>query len=111
MILSRVLKKKIVRYALLSSLVCLWLVLTGAQVLAADWRQQPCVTALAQRQILAVETVRYPAQPISQRHFAAAVLNAFPGKFAAANAALGLTFDGETEVEDSHILVSLESHI
>ncbi|MEO0351662.1 MAG: glycoside hydrolase family 10 protein [Cyanobacteria bacterium P01_A01_bin.15] len=73
--------------------------LTGAQVLAADWRQQPCVTALAQRQILAVETVRYPAQPISQRHFAAAVLNAFPGKFAAANAALGLTFDGETEVD------------
>ncbi|MEM9977429.1 MAG: glycoside hydrolase family 10 protein [Cyanobacteria bacterium P01_D01_bin.2] len=73
--------------------------LLGAPLLAADWRQQPCVIALSQRQILDVETVRYQAQPISQQHFAAAVLKAFPGKFAAANAALGLTFDGETEVD------------
>lgn len=67
---------------------------------AADsWRQQPCVAALGQRRILTVETVRYESQPISQQQFATAVLRAFPGKFAEANAALGLTFDGETEVE------------
>ncbi len=64
---------------------------------AADWQQQPCVAALSQDQIL--EPVRYGAQPISQQQFAAAVLRAFPGKFAAANQALGLTFEGETEVE------------
>lgn len=68
--------------------------------MAADsWRQQPCVAALNQRQILPVAAIRYAAQPISQQQFATAVLRAFPGKFAAANAALGLTFDGDTEVE------------
>ncbi|MBT9317559.1 glycoside hydrolase family 10 protein [Leptothoe spongobia TAU-MAC 1115] len=64
-----------------------------------DWRQQPCVSVLSQRQILAVDQVRYGAQPISQQQFATSVLGLFPGKFAAANEALGLTFEGESETE------------
>ena len=81
---------------LLTLLLCLWMGLSNARA-DVDWRQQPCVSALTQRQILAVDRVRYGARPISQQQFAAAVLRQFPGKFAAANAALGLTFDGATE--------------
>lgn len=96
---------KLGRYGLLGLLVCLWIGWMGLGVSALgvsaldDWRQQPCVRALSQRQILPVEQVRYGAQPISQRQLATAVLKAFPGEFAAANAALGLTFDGETEID------------
>ena len=87
------------RYGLLSFLICCWLGSVGLGAQAADWRQHPCVAALSQRQILAVEAVRYGGQPISQQQFAKAVLTTFPGKFAQANAVLGLTFDGTTEVE------------
>lgn len=93
-------RSKLLRYGVLALLVCLGIGWAAMGATAADsWRQQPCVAALNQRQILPVGVVRYAAQPISQQRFAAAVLRAFPGKFAAANAALGLTFDGETEVE------------
>ncbi len=95
-----VIRSRRLRYLLLSILACLFIISVGSGARAAnDWHQQPCVAALSQRQILPVETVRYAAQPIAQQQFAAAVLRAFPGKFAAANEALGLTFDGETEVE------------
>ncbi len=86
------------RYVVFGVIVCL--LLGQASALPQDnWRQQPCVAALSQRRILSLEQVRYSSQPISQQQFAAAVLTAFPGKFAAANAALGLTFDGATETE------------
>ncbi|MEM8613134.1 MAG: glycoside hydrolase family 10 protein [Cyanobacteria bacterium P01_H01_bin.105] len=92
-------RSKLWRYGLLSFLICFWLGGFGLGAQATDWRQQPCVAALVQRQILDLEPVSYASQPISQRQFAAAVLAAFPGEFAQANAALGLTFDGATEVE------------
>ncbi|MEM9266642.1 MAG: glycoside hydrolase family 10 protein [Cyanobacteria bacterium P01_F01_bin.13] len=89
---------KLLRYGLLGALICLWIGWSSA--LAVDnWQQHPCVATLSERQILPVEQVRYGSQPISQQQFATAVLKAFPGKFAAANAALGLTFEGETEAE------------
>ena len=88
------------RYVLVGLLIGIWLVTVGVGARAADsWHQQPCVMALSQRQILPVDGVRYGGQPISQQQFAAAVLRAFPGKFATANQALGLTFEGATEVE------------
>lgn len=91
---------KRLKYTLLSVLIGVCIVTVGLGARAADdWRQQPCVQALGQRQILPVESIRYAAQPISQQQFAAAVLRAFPGKFAAANVTLGLTFDGETEMD------------
>lgn len=93
-------RSKHLRYGVLALFICLWIGWSGLGATAADsWREQPCVAALNQRQILPVGAIRYGAQPISQQQFAAAVLRAFPGKFAAANASLGLTFDGETEVE------------
>ncbi|NEP62808.1 MAG: family 10 glycosylhydrolase [Symploca sp. SIO2G7] len=88
---------KIWHYGLLALLFCFWV--GGFSAQAADWQQQPCVAALSESQILSVEQVKYGAQPISQQQFAAAVLRTFSGRFAAANAALGLTFDGATEVD------------
>ncbi len=93
------LRSTFLRYGLLSIFVCCWIGFAGFGGQAASWHQQPCVEALSQRQILTVSSVRYGAQPISQQQFAAAVLRAFPGKFAAANEALGLTFAGETDVD------------
>ncbi|ESA36984.1 hypothetical protein N836_05325 [Leptolyngbya sp. Heron Island J] len=93
-------RSKRLRYMLVSVFICSWLVSIDVGARAANnWHQQPCVKALSQRQILPVDRVRYGAQPISQQQFAAAVLRAFPGKFATANQALGLTFEGATEVE------------
>ena len=94
-------------YGILSLLICFLLGQNPGQA-ADNWRQQPCVAALSQRQILNIGSVRYGSQPISQQHFAAAVLRAFPGKFAAANEALGLTFEGDTEV-DQLLAASLEN--
>ncbi|MEM9486940.1 MAG: glycoside hydrolase family 10 protein, partial [Cyanobacteria bacterium P01_F01_bin.116] len=92
-------RSKIGRYGLLGLLICLWISWASGALAADDWRQQPCVAALSQRQILPVDQVRYGAQPISQQQFATAVLRTFPGKFAAANEALGLTFEGDTETD------------
>ncbi|MEM1251589.1 MAG: glycoside hydrolase family 10 protein [Cyanobacteria bacterium P01_H01_bin.21] len=99
---------KVWRYGILSLLLCFLVGQTHVHAID-DWREQPCVAALSQRQILNVGSVRYGSQPISQQQFAAAVLRAFPGEFAAANEALGLTFEGETEV-DQLLAASLEEH-
>ena len=93
-------RSKIGRYGLLGLFVCFvvsWFSFTAHAV--DDWRQQPCVMSLSQRQILPVQSVRYGAQPISQRQFATAVLRAFPDKFREANTDLGLTFEGDTETD------------
>jgi uncharacterized lipoprotein YddW (UPF0748 family) len=60
---------------------------------------QPCGQQLVRQQILTADILQraYPADPIPQAAFATAVLRAFPGRFAAANASLGLTFEAETE--------------
>lgn len=86
------------RYGLLALLVSLWFVWTGSGS-AATWQNPPCLSALGEYDILDVSTVRYASQPISQGRFAEAILRTFPGKFAAANADLGLTFPGNTDVE------------
>ncbi|NEQ51349.1 MAG: family 10 glycosylhydrolase, partial [Leptolyngbya sp. SIO3F4] len=93
-------RSKFGRYALLGGLICFWVSWASVSAHAvADWQQQPCAMALSQRQILVADHVRYGGQPISQQQFATSVLKAFPGKFAAANEALGLTFKGNTEAE------------
>ncbi|MEM9807620.1 MAG: glycoside hydrolase family 10 protein [Cyanobacteria bacterium P01_D01_bin.56] len=89
---------KLRRYGLLAILVSLWVSWTTLAT-ATDWQNPSCIAALDEQQILDTGTVRYSAQPISQQQFAAAVLEAFPGTFAAANERLGLTFDGATEVD------------
>ncbi|EKU98337.1 hypothetical protein Lepto7375DRAFT_7616 [Leptolyngbya sp. PCC 7375] len=93
------LRSKFLRYGILSFFMCVWFGCFCGGVRAADWRQQPCVVTLSQRQILDVKTIRQSFQLMSQQTFASAVLVAFPGKFAAANESLGLTFEGDTEVE------------
>ncbi|MEM6255913.1 MAG: glycoside hydrolase family 10 protein [Cyanobacteria bacterium P01_D01_bin.156] len=82
-------------FALVASLCITW----SNPGPAADWRSTPCVATLSDHQILDVDHVQYGAKPISQGDFAKAVLRTFPGTFATNNEALGLTFDGETEVE------------
>ncbi|MEA5464313.1 glycoside hydrolase family 10 protein [Leptothoe sp. PORK10 BA2] len=96
-------KSKLGRYGFLGGLICLWISWMGLISTPAnavdDWRQHPCVKALAQGQVLSVEQVHHASQPISQGQVAQAVLTMFPGKFAAANTALGLTFEGKIEAE------------
>ena len=60
-----------------------------------------CYDSLVQEEILAQVYVLNgePTETMTQRRFAAAVLNAFPGTFAAANEQLGLMFDGETDFD------------
>lgn len=99
---------KLRRYGLLALVVSVWISWTTLAT-ATDWHQSPCAAALDEQQILGTSAVRYGAQPISQQQFAAAVLRAFPGKFAAANEALGLTFDGATEA-DQLLTAALDDH-
>ncbi|MEL6139281.1 MAG: glycoside hydrolase family 10 protein [Cyanobacteria bacterium J06628_6] len=60
-----------------------------------------CADNLEQQQIVSLADwqVEDFVDAVTQGQFAEAVLNAFPGEFTAANEAIGLTFDGETEVD------------
>jgi uncharacterized lipoprotein YddW (UPF0748 family) len=70
----------------------------------------PCLQGLERQGILDPAGLRAtsPEGPITQGQFAEAVLRAFPGRFAAANEALGLTFDAPTEMGDL-LLAALEN--
>ncbi|MEO0540570.1 MAG: glycoside hydrolase family 10 protein [Cyanobacteria bacterium P01_A01_bin.105] len=59
-----------------------------------------CVESLAQERLLGpVSPSLDRHRTVSQQAYANAVLQLFPGEFTAANEALGITFDGDTEVE------------
>lgn len=73
---------------------------------------QDCVTALTQQQVFdpVQLQMRYPADPITQVDFSAAVLRAFPGDFAAANEALGLTFNDAATESEALLMAALGNH-
>ncbi|MEM6868544.1 MAG: glycoside hydrolase family 10 protein [Cyanobacteria bacterium P01_C01_bin.121] len=68
---------------------------------------EPCVQALVSQDVFEQRTVndRFPSSALTQETYAAAVLRAFPGAFAANNEYLGLTFN-EAESETEALLIA-----
>jgi uncharacterized lipoprotein YddW (UPF0748 family) len=75
----------------------------------ADHPLQACVAHLTRQQIFdpVQLQVQYPADALTQAAFAGMVLRAFPGKFAAANDALGLTFDQARDESEALLMAAL----
>ncbi|MEL7331412.1 MAG: glycoside hydrolase family 10 protein [Cyanobacteria bacterium J06560_2] len=68
---------------------------------------EPCIQSLISQDVFSQQAVarRYPSSALTQTAYAEAVLNAFPGAFAANNEYLGLTFD-EAETESEALLMA-----
>ncbi len=75
---------------------------------AGHWAE-PCVQSLVAQRVFDQRTVnsRYPSSSLTQAEFAEAVLKAFPGAFANANEALGLTFDEASSETESLLMAAL----
>ncbi len=75
---------------------------------AGHWAE-PCVQSLVSQQVFDQRTVnsRYPSSLLTQAEFANAVLKAFPGAFASANEALGLTFDEASSETEALLIAAL----
>ncbi|KPQ35037.1 MAG: hypothetical protein HLUCCA11_12770 [Phormidesmis priestleyi Ana] len=70
---------------------------------------EPCVQALVAQQVFERQEVnsRYPNSSLKQLEFATAVLQAFPGAFAASNEALGLSFDRAASEAEALLMAAL----
>ncbi len=75
---------------------------------AGHWAE-PCVQSLVAQRVFDQRMVnsRYPSSSLTQTEFADAVLKAFPGAFAAANEALGLTFDEASSETEALLIAAL----
>lgn len=92
---------------LIGLLCAVGLGLPAAANLSADEQRLPCVQRLVQRQILPPGVLRGLDETVSQGNFAATVLRAFPGAFATANEALGLTFEAARSQTEALLMAAL----
>jgi uncharacterized lipoprotein YddW (UPF0748 family) len=79
---------------------------------AGHW-SEPCVRSLVAEQVFDERQIsrRNPSSFLTQTEFAEAVLKAFPGTFAAANEALGLTFDEADSESEALLMAALGSDV
>ncbi len=70
---------------------------------------EPCIQSLVSQQVFDQRDInrRYPNSTLTQAEFAAAVLKAFPGAFAARNQSLNLTFDEASSETEALLMAAL----